>query len=178
MLLESFQTYKSNVYNTKYATESWEKNEAFALRRRVFCKEQGIFSEDDQDSIDHHAQTIVTLSSACGMPSDVVGTVRIHKEQDNTWYGSRLAVDPLFRKVGSLGKALIYVAVSSAHYLGCQRFLAYVQSQNVVLFKRLRWMPIEEIVLHEKTHWLMQANLNYYPPLNTGTLGYQVHPKR
>ena len=44
-----------------------------------------------------------------------------------------------FASHGSIGATLIRLAVSSAHALGCETFLAHVQSQNVPLFRALHW---------------------------------------
>ncbi|MFP3534813.1 GNAT family N-acetyltransferase, partial [Burkholderia sp. SIMBA_042] len=68
-------------------------------------------------------------------PGTVVGTVRIHESEPSVWFGSRLAVHDAFRGHSRIGATLIRLAVSSAHALGCRRFLAHVQSQNVPLFR-------------------------------------------
>ena len=56
------------------------------------------------------------------------------------------------------------VAVSLANYLGCDKFSAHVQQQNVKLFERLQWNVVREIDSYGIKHFLMEADLNAYPP--------------
>ena len=92
-------------------------------------------------------------------PDEVVGTVRIHQPEPGIWYGSRLAVDSRYRRVGALGAALVRLAVSSATSLGCVRFYAHVQAQNELMFRRLDWSRVDTLDLHGVPHVFMQANL-------------------
>jgi putative N-acetyltransferase (TIGR04045 family) len=108
----------------------------------------------------------------------VVGTVRIHQAEPGVWWGSRLAVDARYRKVGALGAALIKLAVSSAHARGCRRFLANVQSQNGLLFRRMRWSVVEEIELLGLPHLHMEADLDYYPPFAQAETGFRALPRK
>lgn len=158
-------------YRVKWVTLPWESNEAYALRRAVFCVEQGIFVGDDRDEIDAHAKLLVALSCIAGVPEQVVGTVRIHETEPHVWLGSRLAVHAAFRSHGKLGSTLIRLAVSSAHALGCETFLAHVQSQNVPLFRRLYWQSVSEEMLFGRAHHLMEADLAHYPPCFTPESG-------
>lgn len=151
-------------FHVKRATQVWEAREAHALRRAVFCVEQGIFLGDDRDAIDQHAQLLVAIGYVGGMPDQVVGTVRIHEASSGVWIGSRLAVHAAFRSHNRLGATLIRLAVSSAHASGCHTFLAHVQSQNVPLFERLNWRSRHEEIVYGRPHHLMQADLNVYPP--------------
>ncbi|WP_342028461.1 MSMEG_0567/Sll0786 family nitrogen starvation N-acetyltransferase, partial [Rhizobium ecuadorense] len=93
----------------------WERREAHALRRAVFCEEQQIFEGDDRDAIDDDAIPIVALSMLGIAADQLVGTVRIHQAEPGLWWGSRLAVHQDFRKIGALGATLIKLAVSSAN---------------------------------------------------------------
>lgn len=159
-------------YTIKWASLDWEANEAYALRRRVFCDEQSLFEHDDRDLTDQSAQLLVALGGHGGWHEQVVGTVRIHEEEPGIWYGSRLAVDPAFRTQGYLGATLIKLAVSSAHALGCRCFLARVQSQNETLFRRLHWTRIGEENVRGLPHVIMQADLGHYPPCHTPFGGF------
>lgn len=143
-----------------------------ALRQAVFCAEQGIFAGDDVDNIDNTATHIVAIACIAGLPDRVVGTVRIHTEKPGVWWGSRLAVDQDYRKQGSLGAALIRLAVCSAHARGCNTFLAQVQSRNQLLFRRLHWKSLQELSIHNRPHYLMQADLDWYPPYADGATGF------
>lgn len=146
------------------AASGWEHQQALALRRAVFCIEQGIFVGDDLDAIDPEAQTIVAVSCVGGAPDAVVGTVRIHQAEPGLWWGSRLAVHPAFRQHGRIGATLIRLAVGSAHARGCRIFLAHVQSQNQAMFEKLGWQALKaNETLHGRPHSLMQADLAAYP---------------
>lgn len=161
-------------FRVKWTTLDWEADEAYKLRRVVFCIEQGIFVGDDRDDIDARAQLLVALACIGGTPDQVVGTVRIHEDAPGRWCGSRLAVHPAFRRHGRLGATLIRLAVSSANARGCQAFLAHVQSQNVPLFKRLHWQALAEETLRGRPHHLMQADLASYPPCADPWSGFVV----
>jgi putative N-acetyltransferase (TIGR04045 family) len=159
-------------FRIKWTTLPWEADEAFRLRRAVFCIEQGIFVGDDRDEIDERAQQLVAVSCIAGMPEQVVGTVRIHREEPGVWFGSRLAVHAAFRRHGKIGATLIRLAVTSAHALGCETFLAHVQSQNVPLFQALHWDALSQEMLLGRSHHLMQAQLDHYPPCLTPRGGF------
>ena len=159
-------------FRVKWAATAWEREQALALRRAVFCAEQGIFLGDDRDAIDDHAQLIVALSCVGGAPDAVVGTVRIHAESPSRWWGSRLAVHAAFRHHGRIGATLIRLAVSSAHARGCREFLAHVQSQNTAMFERLHWRALQRETLHGRPHDLMQADLAHYAPCDTPDAGF------
>ena len=151
-------------YTIKWVTLPWEREQAYALRRAVFCREQGLFEGSDLDQIDEQAHLLVALGSCGGWHEEVVGTVRIHQTEPGIWFGSRLAVNDGFRRQGQLGPTLIRLAVSSAHALGCQAFYAHVQHQNEPLFRRLHWHTRDRLMLRGVEHAFMQADLAHYPP--------------
>ncbi|MGA7777951.1 MAG: MSMEG_0567/Sll0786 family nitrogen starvation N-acetyltransferase [Paraburkholderia sp.] len=159
-------------FRIKWTTLPWEADEAYKLRRAVFCIEQGIFVGDDRDEIDERAQQLVAVSCIAGIPEQVVGTVRIHQEEPGVWFGSRLAVHAAFRRHGKIGATLIRLAVTSAHALGCETFLAHVQSQNVPLFQALHWDALSQEMLLGRSHHLMRAQLDHYPPCTTPRGGF------
>ncbi|RFU46524.1 MSMEG_0567/Sll0786 family nitrogen starvation N-acetyltransferase [Paraburkholderia sp. DHOC27] len=164
--------YTPTEYRIKWTTLQWEAEEAYKLRRAVFCIEQGIFVGDDRDEIDERAQQLVAVSCIAGMPEQVVGTVRIHQEEPGVWFGSRLAVHAAFRRHSKIGATLIRLAVTSAHALGCHTFLAHVQSQNVPLFRALHWDALSQEMLLGRSHHLMQAQLDHYPPCTSPRSGF------
>ncbi len=178
MILDPFPAFLPAEYRIKFATDAWERREAAALRRQVFCEEQAIFQLDDRDAIDEVAIPIVAISSFAVAPQEVVGTVRIHEAEPGIWWGSRLAVAADYRKIGALGTSLIRLAVSSAHARGCRKFLAYVQSQNASLFRRLHWQTLDERDLHGRPHHFMQASLRHYPPIADAETGFVSLPRR
>lgn len=159
-------------FQVKWATTPWETRQAMELRRQVFCAEQRIFEDSDLDEIDKVAKTIVATSYLAGHPDRVVGTVRIHESEAGLWWGSRLAVTDELRQHGRLGANLIRMAVSSAHSQGCERFLAHVQQQNVVMFQKLHWTLLEWTELHGRPHGLMQADLTHYPSCDSFNTGW------
>jgi putative N-acetyltransferase (TIGR04045 family) len=169
-------------YLVREASQQWERDEAMALRRAVFCIEQGIFARDDRDAIDDHALLLVAMSCNAGMPEQVVGTVRIHRGAAGTgsgseWWGSRLAVHPAFRSQGHLGATLIRLAVSRAHALGCTLFLAQVQLQNEPLFRKLGWTTLGECEVQGRPHARMRADLGFYPPCHDPVSGFVTRAK-
>lgn len=178
MIVEPVMPFLACEFRVKSATLPWERHGAAALRRTVFCEEQGIFQGNDRDATDDIAIPLVALSSLAIAHEDVVGTVRIHEAEPGVWWGSRLAVSRPYRKVGAIGTSLIRLAVSSAHARGAVRFLAHVQSQNAPLFHALRWRTLEEVSIHGRPHHFMQADMACYPPLATPETGFLSHLKQ
>lgn len=174
MMFEPFAPFLAPGFQIKFATDDWERKAAAALRRQVFCGEQRIFDGDDRDAVDETAIPLVAVSLLGVASGDVVGTVRIHRDESecDTWWGSRLAVERSYRKVGGIGAGLIRLAVSSAHGRGCRRFLAHVQSQNALLFQHLHWRSLGECDLHGRPHHRMEADLAHYPPFMTPETGF------
>lgn len=165
-------SYRPSEYRIKLATEAWEHDEAARLRRAVFCEEQRLFHGSDADAIDGIAATLVAVSCIHSMSEDVVGTVRIHELSPGLWQGSRLAVRRDYRGQAWLGSELIHLAVSTAHARGARRFVAQVQPQNVPLFERLHWRSLEEIMVRDRPHRLMEADLAHYPPCRDAERGF------
>ena len=179
MIFEPFRPFVASGFQVKFATERWEKAAAAALRRKVFCDEQRIFEHDDRDATDDAAIALVAVSLLGIAADDVVGTVRIHRDEADadTWWGSRLAVEPNYRRLGAVGAGLIRLAVSSAHARGCGRFLANVQSQNTLLFQHMHWRSLGEFDWHGRPHHRMEADLDHYPPFVSPEIGFLSLPK-
>lgn len=177
-IVDAPPAYAPCSFRVKWVDSAWELAQAHALRRAVFCIEQGVFVGDDLDAIDGHAQTLVAVSQVGGMPDQVVGTVRIHEQEAGLWWGSRLAVHAAFRRHGQLGATLIRLAVGSAHARGSRVFLAHVQAQNVPLFEKLRWQRLKDETLHGRPHALMQADLAAYPPCHDPVTGFLARAAR
>lgn len=151
----------------KQAVTQSERDATRLLRRTVFCEEQGLFNGNDSDETD-----AIALPLAAIVDGEVVGTVRIHQAEDRIWWGSRLAVARPFRRQADIGTGLIKLAVGMAHARGCRTFLAYVQAQNVMMFEQLHWLALYEIEVHGRPHYLMRADLSYYPPIIDGETGF------
>lgn len=150
------------------ATERWQLAAYRALRQAIFSEEQGLFAGSDFDEHDLHARPIVAQSQIAGMADAVIGVVRIYRSGPGTWYGGRLGVHSDYRRFGAVGSALIACAVSTAHALGCQRFLATVQLKNVRYFERHHFRSLREVTVLGHPHSLMQAELSAYPPRALG----------
>jgi|TARA_B110000902_G_C14284181_1_gene578080 putative N-acetyltransferase (TIGR04045 family) len=165
-------------FTIKWATLDWEIRQAHALRRSVFCDEQGIFEKDDIDEIDYEAQVLVAIANHGGWHEKIVGTVRIHQPEEGIWWGSRLAVQHEFRKQVGLGANLILLAVSSAYALGCVQFLAQVQKKNEAFFQRLNWQSQFDLDVRNHPHVMMQADLSEFTPCFQPTSGFVVKSKR
>lgn len=180
--MDPFPEHVPSEYWVRAAQDGWEHRQVAALRRAVFCDEQGLFGGagcDDRDAVDAAAQPLAALACVAGQPDQVVGTVRIHEAcrvdggaEPGVWWGSRLAVHRDFRGVSHLGAALIRLAVGTAHGHGCHTFLAHVQAQNVPLFERLNWRLLKTLTLHGRPHGLMQADLAHYPPVADAAQGF------
>ena len=166
------------AYRIGIAEDEWQRRGSMALRRAVFCSEQRVFRFDDRDEVDALAIPIVAMTCVAGMPDRVIGTVRIHPLGDGLWQGSRLAVESDFRRVAALGTELVRHAVGTARRLGCTRFIAQVQEQNVALFERLHWHSLERVDLHGRPHRLMQADLGRYPQRGVEPVDLFVAPAR
>jgi putative N-acetyltransferase (TIGR04045 family) len=175
---EPVAVYAPVEFLVREARQQWERDEALALRRAVFCVEQGLFAGDDRDALDDRAQLLVAMSCIGGMPDQVVGTVRIHEHAPGLWWGSRLAVHAAFRSQGHLGATLIRLAVSRANAQGCNAFLAHVQSQNEALFHKLRWRTLQQLDIHGRPHAEMQAELGFYPPCHDAASGFVSRARR
>ena len=154
----------------------------YNIRNSIFCEEQDIFQESDFDKHDDSAIPIIAVNHYMGSPDEVVGVVRIYEENKREWFGGRLGVIKEYRSFSkficpnlfkerdisalyqmSIAAGLIYRAVSLANYLGCNKFSAHVQEQNVKLFERLNWNVIDKINIYGIKHYLMEADLAAYP---------------
>ena len=149
-------------YQFKLALSKTEIEAYFLLRQQIFCQEQKLFEISDRDEYDSVAYPIVAINQ----DKQVVGVVRIYETRPGVWYGGRLGTHPDYRRGWKIGKGLINKAVTTANTWGCDRFLATVQLPNVRFFQRLHWRSIEEILLRDQPHHLMQAELDFYPPTN------------
>lgn len=150
-------------YQFKLATQEEEVTAYFALRCTIFAQEQGLFEENDLDEVDRIAYPIVAITRDTQM---VVGVVRIYEVEPKIWYGGRLGTHPNYRRGWQVGKGLIEKAVTTANTWGCRRFLATVQLQNVRFFERLHWQSLDEMLIKDRLHHLMEADLKFYPASN------------
>ncbi len=119
-----------------------DRADYLALRRDVFCREQGLF-DDDADDTDVGRHTVVLVARA---PSgEIIGGVRVAPVGDDRtsawWTGSRLAVRSDERR-STVGAELVRAACALAEQAGALRFDATVQPPAVPLFARLGWRGV------------------------------------
>jgi putative N-acetyltransferase (TIGR04045 family) len=144
----------------RVAADAAERRSHFAIRRAVFCAEQGMFGgDDDRDARDDVPLTL----HAVGVEGGVVGgTVRLYPldPAGRLWQGDRLAVLPPFRH-GSLGGALVRFAVHTAGERSGERMVAMIQLANVRFFLALGWSLDGSVVeFHGREHQPMAIALS------------------
>ena len=147
----------------RVARDASELRSHFAIRRAVFCAEQGMFGgDDDRDARDDAAATLHAVGVEGGT---IGGTVRLYPldEDGRLWQGDRLAVLPSFRR-SSLGAALVRFAVRTAGARGGERMVAMIQVPNVRFFLALGWSLDGAVVdFHGRAHQPMAIALSARP---------------
>lgn len=111
-------------------------DDVFAIRARVFCREQGMFAESDRDEWDR-----VSVHLVAEVEGETVGTVRLYPQGEGVWIGGRLAVLP-GKRGGLVGSRLVERAVQEAAARGAVCFRASIQAENEKLFHRLGWRSV------------------------------------
>ncbi len=130
---------------------------ALQIRHQVFVEEQHLFDRSDTDENDPKSTHIIAKYN-----DEIVGAVRVFPEEfpSNHWVGGRLAVKRENR-ANQAGALLVREAMSYVKKLGCARFTAHIQEQNVRFFSLLGWSAVGPIeIYHGKPHQLMEADLN------------------
>jgi putative N-acetyltransferase (TIGR04045 family) len=144
----------------RVARDASERRSHFAIRRAVFCAEQGMFGgDDDRDDRDDLPQTLHAVGVEAGV---VGGTVRLYPRDvaARVWQGDRLAVLPAFRH-GSLGGSLVRFAVRTAGERGGERMVAMIQRPNVRFFLALGWsLDGAAVDFHGREHQPMAIALS------------------
>jgi putative N-acetyltransferase (TIGR04045 family) len=142
----------------KVAETEEERRGHFAVRHAVFVEEQQLFVGSEVDEYDQHAIPLIAVERDSGT---IVGAVRCYETEPGVWYGGRLAVLKEARHdTNAIGPRLCKLAEKVVIEQGCQRFLAYIQLQNVRFFERLGWSQVGEPTMHcGQPHQLMQASL-------------------
>jgi putative N-acetyltransferase (TIGR04045 family) len=143
----------------RVARDADERARHFAIRRAVFCVEQGMFGGvDDRDARDGEPATLHAVGVADGA---IGGTVRLYPlDATGVWQGDRLAVLPPFRH-GLLGATLVRFAVRTAGERGGARMVAMIQLPNVRFFEALGWSLDGPVVaFHGREHQPMAIALS------------------
>ena len=99
-----------------------ELDAAIALRRRVFCGEQGVSEAEELDGRDAEADHLVAL----GEDGTVVGTCRLLAEDAATLRLGRMAVAPEARGRG-VAQELLHAAHAHARERGMRRMTLHAQ---------------------------------------------------
>lgn len=170
----------SPSYIIRQATTSADLAAYYALRRRVFVEEQGLFVVDDRDAIDDDDRTVVLVALGTD-PNDtssyrsVLAGVRLGPVDGGPdigwWRGSRLAVEASSRAGRRIGAALVSAACAYAESAGVLRFDATVQLQNRAFFERLGWQAIDSVQVAGREHLLMSWAINRIEQLAQNTKG-------
>jgi predicted GNAT family N-acyltransferase len=106
-----------------------EVSGALALRSRVFCEEQGVSFEADQDGRDSEATHIVAMDEG-----DVIGTCRLLFRGQVARLG-RLAVEPERRGDG-IGAAILREADRVAAEAGAESIALHAQTYAQSLYEQ------------------------------------------
>ena len=116
---------------------------ALALRRRVFCHEQGVDPAAEQDGRDGDAIHLVALSG-----DSLVGTCRLLVEDDGTVRFGRAAVAEESRGRG-IGAGLLEAADRVSLEAGADRIRLHAQTAARSLYERAGYAPRGEPFLEE-----------------------------
>jgi predicted GNAT family N-acyltransferase len=104
----------------KRISSTADLQKAFAIRVRVFVKEQGVPQEIELDRDDHCATHFLAISSG-----KAVGTARLVMRRGNAKIG-RMAVVKSYRRKG-VGRKLLQRAVRTAIQCGARRIYLHAQ---------------------------------------------------
>jgi predicted GNAT family N-acyltransferase len=122
--------------STEDVSLRWARGEedlqgAIAVRKVVFCDEQGVPVEEELDGRDEQALHLVALASRNGR---VVGTLRLLFDGDMVKVG-RVAVESSWRRRGIAGRMLL-VALDRARELGSRSARLAAQTEAVELYEK------------------------------------------
>ncbi len=122
------------VPEIRLAARGPERDDALALRHRVFCEEQGVAIDLELDGRDDDALHLVAVSSG-----RVVGTCRLVLDGATAKLG-RMAVEPAQRGRG-IGALLLARAEDEARSAGASRMALNAQSAAQSLYARGGFEP-------------------------------------
>jgi predicted GNAT family N-acyltransferase len=124
------------------ARDRSEVDQALALRERVFCVEQGVALEADQDGLDDLAIQVVAVDAG-----RVIGTCRVLVESGIGRLG-RMAVEAGSRG-GGLGAAILAAAEQSARDAGARQMRLHAQRYVEDLYAAAGYAPYGEPFVEE-----------------------------
>jgi predicted GNAT family N-acyltransferase len=139
------------VIEVRPARDEVEVDGALALRRDVFCVEQGVSLDDELDGRDGDALHLVVVER----DGAVVGTCRLLVEGCDIKLG-RMAVARAHRGRG-LAQALLAEAEARARELGGERIVLGAQLTAQALYERTGYVPYGEVFLDAGIEHVMMA---------------------
>jgi predicted GNAT family N-acyltransferase len=122
--------------------------QAFAIRLRVFVKEQGVPEDIELDRDDRRAIHFLAVA-----PAQTLGTARLVKHGHSAKIG-RMAVLKSYRRKG-IGKKLLMHAIAMAERLGVRKIYLHAQVPVVGFYEKLGFRAVgpvfeEAAILHRK----------------------------
>ena len=124
-----------NTVRVKKVSSETDLNKAFAIRMRVFVKEQGVPAEMELDRDDKRA--IHFLATVVKKP---VGTARLVIRHGNAKIG-RMAVLKSWRRRG-VGTTLLQRAVAAARTLGAREIYLHAQVPVIGFYETMGFRPV------------------------------------
>jgi predicted GNAT family N-acyltransferase/gamma-glutamylcyclotransferase (GGCT)/AIG2-like uncharacterized protein YtfP len=120
----------SSPSRVKKISSRWDVEKAFAIRMRVFVKEQGVPPEIELDRDDKRASHF--LATVRGR---AVGTARVVIRHGGAKIG-RMAVLKSYRRKG-VGKTLLKRAIVNARKLGAEKIYLHAQVPVIEFYKKM-----------------------------------------
>ena len=144
------------IFHVKQISSGQAKARAFAIRMRVFVREQGVPAEIELDEDDSHAIHLLALASG-----RAIGTARIVLKPDGAKIG-RMAVLKSCRGLG-VGPKLLKHALAVAHRHGAGRIYLHAQVPVIGFYEKLGFSctgPVfdEAGIPHRKMVWKETAD--------------------
>jgi putative N-acetyltransferase (TIGR04045 family) len=118
----------------RWASEPDDVPGAIALRKQVFCGEQGVPIDEEIDGLDDDAQHLVALAPEEDGRERVIGTVRLLVSGDRAKIG-RVAVERHWRRRG-IAARMLQMALARASERGCTRARLAAQLDAVALYEQ------------------------------------------
>ncbi|HEV2982660.1 MAG TPA: GNAT family N-acetyltransferase [Solirubrobacteraceae bacterium] len=122
----------------RWARDWAEIEQAFRLRERVFCDEQGVPLSQERDALDDRAMHMVAVGAGGG----VVGTLRLVLCNEVARVG-RIAVDAGWRRRG-IASAMLDAALRAALERGCSEARLAAQVRAVGLYEQAGFRAVSE----------------------------------
>ena len=143
------------IFQVKQISTEEAKGRAFAIRLRVFVREQSVPAEIELDEDDRHAIHLIALASG-----RAVGTARIVMRRQSAKIG-RMAVLKSFRRRGA-GAQLLARAVLTARRRGAQKIYLHAQVPVIGFYEKMGFVcagPVfsEAGIPHRKMVWKKAA---------------------